>query len=122
MSDKKIKACRICGAGYVPTSNNQKYCPDCRQRMQEDGTVKEAFINYQRARQPGPVTVTTIEEPKEPGPFRFDVKEDLTERNELPDWDSFVMRAAEILLKYGHGDLVDKTEYAERIREKLKEL
>ena len=34
MADKKRKTCAICGMGFVPTSNGQKYCPDCRKRRQ----------------------------------------------------------------------------------------
>lgn len=26
----KEKQCALCGEDYIPTSNNQKYCPECR--------------------------------------------------------------------------------------------
>ena len=64
MSEKKRRTCHICGAGFVPTSGNQKYCPDCRKNMQKDGTIKDKFLKYQQARLPGKVTVSQIETPE----------------------------------------------------------
>jgi hypothetical protein len=65
MSEKKRRTCTICGAGFVPTGNNQKYCPDCRKQLQENGTVKEAYLRYQKARQPGSVIKSQIETPED---------------------------------------------------------
>ena len=65
MADKKRRTCTICGAGFVPTGNNQKYCPDCRKQLQENGTVKEAYLRYQKARQPGSVIKSQIETPED---------------------------------------------------------
>lgn len=127
---KKRKTCQICGMGFVPTSNVQKYCPDCRNRMQKDGTVKDAFVKYRQARKPGAVKTYKIETPEDnmltlvETPERPALPEEWQEEQkkiELPDWDAFVAQATEILLKYGRGDLVDKTEFLARIREKLGE-
>ena len=45
MSEKKRRTCNICGRPYVPTSNVQKYCPDCRKQMQKDGSIKDANLD-----------------------------------------------------------------------------
>ena len=64
MTDKKRRTCQICGRPYVPTSNVQKYCPDCRKQMQKDGSIKDAYLAYKKAQAPGPVHVTQIETPE----------------------------------------------------------
>ena len=37
----KPKECNICGKKYVPTSRNQKYCPDCRSSMTHKKLTEE---------------------------------------------------------------------------------
>ena len=130
MSEKKRKTCHICGAGFVPMSNNPKYCPDCRKNMQADGTVKEAFVKYQQARRPGPVTVSQIETPEAhlmdftETPEQPTIREGydaLQKAIDMPDGLAFVEEAAEILRRYYKGELVDKNEFLARIRERLGE-
>ncbi|SHF65008.1 hypothetical protein SAMN02745218_02794 [Desulfofundulus australicus DSM 11792] len=31
-----LKACSICGKDFAPTSNRQKYCPDCRKEVERE--------------------------------------------------------------------------------------
>ena len=65
MSEKKRRTCQICGRPYVPTSNVQKYCPDCRKEMQlSGGNISEAYKAYKKAGAPGPVRITKIENPE----------------------------------------------------------
>ena len=65
MSEKKRRTCQICGRPYVPTSNVQKYCPDCRKEMQRNGgNIGDAYRAYKKAGAPGPVTVSRIENPE----------------------------------------------------------
>ena len=65
MSEKKRRTCNICGRPYVPTSNVQKYCPDCRKEMQRSGgNISDAYKAYKKAGAPGPVKVTQIETPE----------------------------------------------------------
>lgn len=65
MADKKRRTCQICGRPYVPTSNVQKYCPDCRKEMQRNGgNISEAYKAYKKAGAPGPVRVSQIETPE----------------------------------------------------------
>ena len=66
MSEKKRRTCQICGRPYVPTSNVQKYCPDCRKEMQRNGcNIGDAYRAYKKAGAPGPVTVSHIETPED---------------------------------------------------------
>lgn len=37
----KPKECNICGKKYVPTSRNQKYCPDCRSSITHKKLTEE---------------------------------------------------------------------------------
>lgn len=126
MTDKNRKTCQSCGNLYVPESNNQKYCPDCRSAMAQDGTVKEAFLKYQKARQPGEVVTFKLDQEPEKKPEKKPEAPPLPEgwmeeqkKLQLPDWDAFVMQAMEILIRYGRGELVDKSELLEEIREWL---
>lgn len=65
MADKKRRTCQICGRPYVPTSNVQKYCPDCRDEMKRNGgSISDAYKAYKKAGAPGPVRVTQIETPE----------------------------------------------------------
>ncbi len=124
MTDKNRKICQSCGNPYVPTSNNQKYCPDCRSAMAQDGTVKEAFLKYQKARQPGEVVTFKLDqepEKKLEAPPLPDGWMEEQKKLQLPDWDAFVMQAMEILIRYGRGELVDKSEFLARIQERLGE-
>lgn len=119
---KERKTCKICGNLYVPESNNQKYCPDCRSAMAQDGTVKEAFLKYQKARQPGEVVTFKLDQEPEKKPEAPPLPDGWMEEQkklQLPDWEAFVMQAAEILIRYGRGELVDKSELLEEIREWL---
>ena len=125
MTDKNRKTCQSCGNPYVPTSNNQKYCPDCRAAMAQDGTVKEAFLNYQKARQPGEVVTFKLDREPKKEPEAPPLPEGWMEEQkklQLPDWDAFVMQAMEILIRYGRGELVDKSELLARIQERLGEV
>lgn len=130
MSEKKRRTCQICGRPYVPTSNVQKYCPDCRKNMQADGTVKEAFVKYQQARRPGPVTVSQIETPEThlmdfaETPEQPEIQEGyeaLQKAIDMPDSLAIIEEHAEILRRYYQGELVDKNEFLARIQEKLGE-
>ena len=130
MSERKRKVCEICSSEFVPTSNNQKYCPDCRLEMQKDGTVKDAFVKYRQARKPGPVTVTQIETPEAhlmdftETPEEPDIQrgyEELQKAIDMPDGIAIIEEHAEILRRYYKGELVDKEEFMARIREKLGE-
>ncbi|WP_027356320.1 hypothetical protein [Desulfofundulus thermocisternus] len=31
-----LKACRICGKDFTPTSNRQKYCPECKKTVERE--------------------------------------------------------------------------------------
>lgn len=109
---RDMKMCTVCGRPYIPTSNNQKMCPDCR----------EGKTDYSTAAAPGPVSsfklnpevVTEDDVPWEPDPVR---------PAELPDQLQWVEEAAAVLRKYYAGELVDKEtareEVLEEIREKL---
>lgn len=132
MSDKikKRKTCQICGMGFVPTSNVQKYCPDCRKRMQKDGTVKDAYIKYRQARKPGAVKTYKIETPEDnmltlaETPERPALPEEWQEEQrqiDMPENLAVIEEHAEILRRYYKGELVDKNEFLARIREKLGE-
>lgn len=127
---KKRKTCQICGMGFVPTSNVQKYCPDCRKRMQKDGTVKDAYIKYRQARKPGEVKTYKIETPEDnmltlvETPERPALPEEWQEEQrqiDMPENLAVIEEHAEILRRYYKGELVDKNEFLARIREKLGE-
>ena len=47
---RDMKMCTVCGRPYIPTSNNQKMCPDCR----------EGKTGYSTAAAPGPVNSFTL--------------------------------------------------------------
>ena len=130
MSEKKRKTCQICGAGFVPTSNNQKYCPDCRKQMQKDGSIKDAYLAYKKAGAPGPVTISHIETPEThlmdfaETPEQPDIErcyEALQKAIDMPDDLAVIEEHAEILRRYYQGELVDKNEFLARIQEKLGE-
>lgn len=123
MSGKKYKTCTICGLGFVPTSNVQKYCPECRKQMNKDGTVKDAFIKYRQARKPSEVVTYKMETPEDmqqqpETPERPDVEE-ILKAIELPDGLAVIEEHAEILRRYYKGELVDKNQFLAEIREKL---
>ena len=130
MSEKKRRTCNICGRPYVPTSNVQKYCPDCRKQMQKDGSIKDAYLAYKKAQAPGPVRVTQIETPEThlmdfaETPEQPDIErcyEELQKAIDMPDDLAVIEEHAEILRRYYKGELVDKNEFLARIRERLGE-
>lgn len=130
MTEKKRKTCAICGSQFVPTSNVQKYCPECRQSMQRNGSVKESVIKYRQARQNGPVTTYNVETPEDKitkpetpeAPAIEDSYRMLQKAIDLPDGLAVIEEHAEILRKYYQGELVDRQEYMARIRERLADL
>ena len=119
---RERKMCTICGRLYLPTSNNQKLCPDCR----------EGRTEYSTAGAPGPVNRFTLneepttedDEPWEPDPE--ELKPDSVKPTELPDQLQMVDEMSEILRKYYRGELIDRQaareEILEEIREKLNSL
>lgn len=148
MSEKKRRTCQICGRPYVPTSNVQKYCPDCRDEMKRNGgSISDAYKAYKMAGAPGPVRVTQIETPEthlmdfvETRDYVGNNEEDEmnsgnggggatgeplvikiveTPKQELPADLAFVEESAEILRRYYKGELVDKNELLAEICEKL---
>lgn len=126
MSEKKRKVCTICGMGFVPTSNVQKYCPECRKQLTKDGTVKEAYLAYRQARKASNVVTYKMETPEDmqqqpETPEKPDVDE-ILKAIELPDGLAVIEEHAEILRRYYKGELVDKTEFLAQIRERLGEL
>ena len=130
MSEKKRRTCNICGRPYVPTSNVQKYCPDCRKQMQKDGSIKDAYLAYKKAQAPGPVKVSQIETPEThlmdfaETPEQPDIErcyEELQKAIDMPDDLAVIEEHAEILRRYYKGELVDKNEFLARIRERLGE-
>ena len=150
MSEKKRRTCNICGRPYVPTSNVQKYCPDCRKEMQRNGgNIGDAYRAYKKAGAPGPVKVSQIETPEthlmdfvETRDYVGNNEEDEmnsgnggdgatgepivieiveTPKQELPADLAFVEEAAEILRRYYRGELIDKDEFLARIRERLED-
>lgn len=64
------KQCEICGGKYIPTSNRQKYCPECKilvKRAQGDPEEAKKRARYYEHRMPGEVTVTQLPtRPKKP--------------------------------------------------------
>jgi len=129
MSEKKRRTCQICGRDYVPTSNVQKYCPDCRDEMKRNGgSISDAYKAYKKAGAPGPVKVTKIETPEAhlmdftetpEDPAIVNGYEELQKAIELPDDLAVIEEHAEILRRYYKGELVDKNEFLARIRERL---
>ena len=119
---RDMKTCTVCGRPYIPTSNNQKMCPDCR----------EGKTEYSTAAAPGPVSsfklntesVTEDDAPWEPD--SEELKSDSVKPTELPDQLQMVDEMAEILRKYYRGELIDRQtareEILEEIREKLNSL
>ena len=126
--EKKRKNCVICGGVLVPTSNNQKYCPNCRD-MLAAGKQEEKMKAYAVKALPGEVTTYTVDVKLPPEATMSSSKDEAPplpegwmeeqKKLQLPDWDAFVMQAMEILIRYGRGELVDKSELLEEIREKL---
>lgn len=134
MSEKKRKSCQICGRPYVPTSNVQKYCPDCRKQMQKDGNIKDAYLAYKKAQAPGPVRVSQIQTPEDglmdiiETPETVIIPEGIPEGYkmlqkaiDMPEGLAVIEEHAEILRRYYKGELVDKEELLARIRERLGE-
>lgn len=130
MSEKKRKTCTICGMGFVPTSNNQRYCPECREQLTKDGTVKEAYLKYRQARKSGNVVTYKMEipeeklaqpeTPEEPAPDGgWDAWNEAQKTIDLPDGLAVIEEHAEILRRYYKGELVDKSQFLAEIREKL---
>lgn len=125
MSEKKSKTCQSCGGQYVPTSNNQKFCPDCRAAMAQDGTVKESFVKYQKARRPGEVfsfklgsepqtgpgqAIETAELTEDDAPWEEDAVEISSGGQTQTSYEIMAKLAGEILEKYAKGDLVERPE------------
>lgn len=126
------KECDICGAKFVPTSGNQKHCPECRAAIKCGKKPSDKELAYKKARQPGPVTTYKMEipearmqQPETPeNPIIPDgIKHgysDLMKAIELPDGLAIIEEHAEILRRYYTGELVDKAELLAEIREKFK--
>ena len=131
MTERKRKTCQICGRPYVPTSNVQKYCPDCRKEMERNGgNIGDAYRAYKKASAPGPVTVTKIETPEAhlmdftetpEDPAIVSGYEELKKAIDLPDGLAAIEEHAEILRRYYRGELIDKEEFLARIRERLED-
>ena len=58
--ERKRKNCVICGGVFVPTSNNQKYCPNCRD-MLAAGKQEDKMKAYAAKALPGEVTTYTVD-------------------------------------------------------------
>ena len=130
MADKKRKTCAICGMGFVPTSNGQKYCPDCRKQLTQDGSVREAYLKYRQARKSSNVVTYKMETPEDmqqqpetpenPAPAHgWEAWNEEQKNIDLPDGLAVVEEHAEILRRYYKGELVDKNELLARIQERL---
>ena len=126
------KECDICGAKFVPTSGNQKHCPECRAAIKCGKKPSDKELAYKKARQPGPVTAykmeipearvqqpETPEDPIIPDGIKHGYS-DLMKAIELPDGLAIIEEHAEILRRYYTGELVDKAELLAEIREKFK--
>lgn len=126
------KECDICGAKFVPTSGNQKHCPECRAAIKCGKKPSDKELAYKKARQPGPVTTykmeipenrvqqpETPEDPIIPDGIKHGYS-DLMKAIELPDGLAIIEEHAEILRRYYTGELVDKAELLAEIREKFK--
>ena len=126
------KECDICGAKFVPTSGNQKHCPECRAAIKCGKKPSDKELAYKKARQPGPVTTYKVEVPEKKmqqpetpeDPIIPDGTKhgysDLMKAIELPDGLAIIEEHAEILRRYYTGELVDKAELLAEIREKFK--
>ena len=152
MTERKRKTCQVCGRPYVPTSNVQKYCPDCRKEMQRNGgNIGDAYRAYKKAGAPGPVTVSHIETPEDMLQQTIEVRGEGEDSGgpelgtfiiyppngyegnggggvqpepkniDMPDGLAVIEEHAEILRRYYRGELIDKSEFLARIREKLGE-
>lgn len=135
MIDKepKRKTCEVCGGLYVPTSNRQKYCPDCKKAMRDEANETiERIKRRAAAAKPGPVITykmeipenrvqqpETPEDPIIPDGIKHGYS-DLMKAIELPDGLAIIEEHAEILRRYYTGELVDKNELMAEIREKFK--
>lgn len=126
------KECDICGAKFVPTSGNQKHCPECMAAIKCGKKPSDKELAYKKARQPGPVTTYKVEVPEKkmqqpetpedpivPDGIRHGYT-DLLRAIDKPDWEAFLDQAHAVLIAYGRGDLVDKSELMAEIREKFK--
>lgn len=126
------KECDICGAKSVPTSGNQKHCPECRAAIKCGKKPSDKELAYKKARQPGPVTTYKVEVPEKkmqqpetpedpiiPDGIKHGYS-DLMKAIELPDGLAIIEEHAEILRRYYTGELVDKAELLAEIREKFK--
>lgn len=126
------KECDICGAKFVPTSGNQKHCPECRAAIKCGKKPSDKELAYKKARQPGPVTTYKVEVPEKkmqqpetpedpiiPDGIKHGYS-DLMKAIELPDGLAIIEEHAEILRRYYTGELVDKAELLAEIREKFK--
>ena len=126
------KECDICGAKFIPTSGNQKHCPECRTAIKTGKKPSDKELAYKKARQPGPVTTykmeipearmqqpETPEDPIIPDGIKHGYS-DLMKAIELPDGLAIIEEHAEILRRYYTGELVDKAELLAEIREKFK--
>lgn len=129
----KQKKCEMCGGLYVPTSNRQKYCPDCKKAMKDEAAdTLERIKRRAAAARPGEVVTYKVEVPekkmqKPETPEDPIVPEgikhgytDLLRAIDKPDWEAFLDQAHAVLIAYGRGDLVDKNELMAEIREKFK--
>lgn len=57
------RECEICGWKYIPTSNRQKYCPECKilvKRALGDPEEAKKRARYYKHRTPGEVVVTQL--------------------------------------------------------------
>lgn len=57
------RECEICGGKYIPTSNRQKYCPECKilvKRALGDPEEAKRRARYYNHRTPGDVVVTKL--------------------------------------------------------------
>ena len=107
MKEKKRRTCQICGGLFVPTSNNQKYCPECRDQLKQKGNITEAYLANKAARIPSEVKTTTLEEiQKQEAP-------DPTPA-ELPDEIQAAEAVIDVIRRYYGGQLVEKTEPTRR--------
>jgi len=132
MEIKKRKKCELCDSEYIPTHHMQKYCPECRALIKAGKKPTEKDLAYLKARQPGPVTTYKVEVPEKkmqlpetpedpivPDGIRHGYT-DLLRAIDKPDWEAFLDQAHAVLIAYGRGDLVDKSELMAELREKFK--
>lgn len=117
---KPRRICEKCGGTYVPTSNNQKFCPLCRDAMARGGTIKDSFVRYAKACQPGEVKSYNmndqVEDPKLPDviedetPWEPDPEEKENQAPAQMSYELMAQLAGEVLAKYAKGDLIEKPE------------